>query len=154
MRCAALWCGVCPLARERVCRPRPPTTTHGSRWHYRRKRSKPTRTATEENRAKRPRCVRFRTLRTIEAAWCSNCGHGAHAKYMRVPVSTLVPLPEELSFTTGAAISCGTGTAYGALRRLQLQGGETDRALWGYQLRNWRPPWEQKLLLSIFPRNA
>ena len=52
-------------------------------------------------------------------------GHGAHAKYMRVPVSTLVPLPEELSFTTGAAISCGTGTAYGALRRLQVQGGET-----------------------------
>lgn len=52
-------------------------------------------------------------------------GHGAHARYMRVPVSTLVPLPEELSFTTGAAISCGTGTAYGALRRLQLQGGET-----------------------------
>jgi threonine dehydrogenase-like Zn-dependent dehydrogenase len=44
---------------------------------------------------------------------------------MRVPVSTLVPLPEKLSFTTGAAISCGTGTAYGALRRLQLQGGET-----------------------------
>jgi threonine dehydrogenase-like Zn-dependent dehydrogenase len=52
-------------------------------------------------------------------------GHGAHAKYMRVPVSTLVPLPDKLSFTTGAAISCGTGTAYGALRRLQLQGGET-----------------------------
>ena len=52
-------------------------------------------------------------------------GHGAHARYMRVPVATLVPLPEELSFTTGAAISCGTGTAYGALRRLQLQGGET-----------------------------
>ena len=52
-------------------------------------------------------------------------GHGAHARYVRVPVSTLVPLPDELSFTTGAAISCGTGTAYGALRRLQLQGGET-----------------------------
>ena len=52
-------------------------------------------------------------------------GHGAHAKYMRVPVSTLVPLPEKLSFVTGAAISCGTGTAYGALRRVQLQGGET-----------------------------
>lgn len=52
-------------------------------------------------------------------------GHGAHAKYMRVPVSTLVPLPDSLSFTTGAAISCGTGTAYGALRRLGLQGGET-----------------------------
>jgi threonine dehydrogenase-like Zn-dependent dehydrogenase len=52
-------------------------------------------------------------------------GHGAHAKYMRVPVSTLVPLPDKLSFSTGAAISCGTGTAYGALRRVRLQGGET-----------------------------
>jgi len=42
-----------------------------------------------------------------------------------VPVSTLVPLPDSLSFITGAAISCGTGTAWGALRRIQLQGGET-----------------------------
>jgi len=36
-----------------------------------------------------------------------------------------VPLPESLSFETGAAISCGTGTAYGALRRLQLSGRDT-----------------------------
>jgi threonine dehydrogenase-like Zn-dependent dehydrogenase len=52
-------------------------------------------------------------------------GHGGHAKYMKVPASTLVPLPDSLSFVTGAAISCGTGTAWGALRRVQLQGGET-----------------------------
>ena len=52
-------------------------------------------------------------------------GHGGHAKYMKVPVSTLVPLPDSLSFVTGAAISCGTGTAWGALKRLNLQGGET-----------------------------
>src|SRR6058998_2941194 len=51
-------------------------------------------------------------------------GHGAHARYMKVPVHTLVPLPGALSFETGAAISCGTGTAYGALKRLNLQGGE------------------------------
>ena len=38
-------------------------------------------------------------------------GHGGHAKYMKVPASTLVPLPDSLSFVTGAAISCGTGTA-------------------------------------------
>ena len=36
-----------------------------------------------------------------------------------------MPLPDALSFETGAAISCGTGTAYGALKRLNLQGGET-----------------------------
>jgi len=52
-------------------------------------------------------------------------GHGGHARYMKVPVSTLVPLPDPLSFVTGAAISCGTGTAWGALRRVKLQGGET-----------------------------
>ena len=52
-------------------------------------------------------------------------GDGSHAHYMRVPVSTLVPLPDSLSFVTGAAISCGTGTAFGALRRVQLQGSET-----------------------------
>jgi 2-desacetyl-2-hydroxyethyl bacteriochlorophyllide A dehydrogenase len=51
--------------------------------------------------------------------------NGAHARYMKVPVHTLVPLPDALSFEAGAAISCGTGTAYGALKRLRLQGGET-----------------------------
>jgi threonine dehydrogenase-like Zn-dependent dehydrogenase len=52
-------------------------------------------------------------------------GHGAHAPYMKVPAFTLVPLPEALSFETGAAISCGTGTAYGALRRMNLSGRDT-----------------------------
>ena len=52
-------------------------------------------------------------------------GDGAHAKYMKVPAHTIVGLPEALSFKTGAAISCGTGTAYGALKRLGLAGDET-----------------------------
>jgi threonine dehydrogenase-like Zn-dependent dehydrogenase len=52
-------------------------------------------------------------------------GHGAHARYMKVPASTLVPLPDALTFETGAAISCGTGTAYGALRRMNLSGRDT-----------------------------
>lgn len=52
-------------------------------------------------------------------------GHGAHARYMKCPARTLVPLPDELSFDAGAAISCGTGTAWGALQRLGLQGDHT-----------------------------
>ena len=52
-------------------------------------------------------------------------GNGGHAEYMLVPAFTLVPLPEALSFETGAAISCGTGTAYGALRRMNLLGQDT-----------------------------
>jgi threonine dehydrogenase-like Zn-dependent dehydrogenase len=51
--------------------------------------------------------------------------HGAHADYMKVPARTLVPLPDELSFTTGAAISCGSGTAYNALRRMGTSGRDT-----------------------------
>ena len=51
--------------------------------------------------------------------------HGAHAPYMKVPASTLVPLPDALSFEAGAAIACGTGTAWGALERLELGGDET-----------------------------
>jgi D-arabinose 1-dehydrogenase-like Zn-dependent alcohol dehydrogenase len=44
---------------------------------------------------------------------------------MKCPARTLVPLPDELSFDAGAAISCGTGTAWGALRRLGLSGDQT-----------------------------
>jgi 2-desacetyl-2-hydroxyethyl bacteriochlorophyllide A dehydrogenase len=51
--------------------------------------------------------------------------NGGHAEYMLVPARTLVPLPDGLSFETGAAISCGTGTAYGALRRMNLSGVDT-----------------------------
>ena len=51
--------------------------------------------------------------------------HGAHARYMKCPARTLVPLPDELTFSTGAAIACGTGTAWGALKRLGLQGDHT-----------------------------
>ncbi|MBV9863246.1 MAG: zinc-binding dehydrogenase [Alphaproteobacteria bacterium] len=54
-----------------------------------------------------------------------NNAHGGHAPYLKVPAFTLVPLPEELSFVTGAAISCGTGTAWGALRRLRVSGNDT-----------------------------
>lgn len=52
-------------------------------------------------------------------------GHGGHAPYMKVPAGTLVPLPDSLSFVEGAAISCGAGTAYNALRRMGLRGGAT-----------------------------
>ncbi len=54
-----------------------------------------------------------------------NNAHGGHARYLKVPAFTLVPLQDELSFTAGAAISCGTGTAYGALRRLNISGNDT-----------------------------
>ncbi len=54
-----------------------------------------------------------------------NNAHGGHAQYLKVPANTLVPLADELTFTAGAAISCGSGTAYGALRRMNISGRDT-----------------------------
>jgi threonine dehydrogenase-like Zn-dependent dehydrogenase len=51
--------------------------------------------------------------------------HGGHAAYLVAPASTLVPLPDGLSFAEGAAIACGTGTAYAALKRLDVSGRDT-----------------------------
>ena len=48
--------------------------------------------------------------------------HGGNADYLVVPARTLVQLPDELSFEEGAAIACGTGTAYMALKKLDVSG--------------------------------
>lgn len=75
------------------------------------------------------------TCRHCRVGWSQLCragfvvygmtGHGAHAPFMKVPARTLVPLPDSLSFEEGAAIACGTGTAYGALKRIGASGRDT-----------------------------
>jgi len=50
---------------------------------------------------------------------------GSHADFVTVPVSTVMPMPDGLSFLAAAAIGCGTGTAWGALKRLALRGDDT-----------------------------
>jgi threonine dehydrogenase-like Zn-dependent dehydrogenase len=75
--------------------------------------------------------------------WCKHCrvgytqmclrkhlvyganAHGGHAHFMRVLPGMLVPLDDSLTFEEGAAISCGTGTAYLALKRLAVSGRDT-----------------------------
>ncbi len=52
-------------------------------------------------------------------------GHGANADFILVPSRTLVPLPQELSFEEGAALSCGTGTAWNGLRKMNVSGQDT-----------------------------
>jgi threonine dehydrogenase-like Zn-dependent dehydrogenase len=49
--------------------------------------------------------------------------HGAHAPYMTVAAQSVLSLAESLSDEAGAAIGCGTGTAWGALERLGDVGG-------------------------------
>jgi (R,R)-butanediol dehydrogenase/meso-butanediol dehydrogenase/diacetyl reductase len=50
---------------------------------------------------------------------------GGHADFIRVLPGMLLPLPDELTFEEGAAISCGSGTAYQGLRRLEISGLDT-----------------------------
>ena len=50
---------------------------------------------------------------------------GSHTELIAVPLDTVIPMPEPLSFLAAAAVSCGTGTAWGALKRLQLNGDDT-----------------------------
>src|SRR6266508_4640117 len=50
---------------------------------------------------------------------------GGHAPYLLAPAGSLVALDEALSFAEGAAIACGTGTAYSALKRLDVSGRDT-----------------------------
>ncbi|MEI2774894.1 MAG: zinc-binding dehydrogenase [Tetrasphaera sp.] len=63
-------------------------------------------------------CVRGATIYGATA-------NGGHANLMLAPASTLVHLPDEVSFSAGAAIACGTGTAYGALRRGGVTAADT-----------------------------
>lgn len=51
--------------------------------------------------------------------------HGGHAHYMKAPAKSLIHLPSEISFAAGAAVSCGTGTAFAALERLDVSGRDT-----------------------------
>ena len=52
-------------------------------------------------------------------------GHGANADYILVPSRTLVHLHDSLSFEEGAAISCGTGTAWNGLQKMKISGRDT-----------------------------
>jgi threonine dehydrogenase-like Zn-dependent dehydrogenase len=76
-----------------------------------------------------------RTCPNCRTGWMQNCdntriafggnGHGAHAPFMKVPAHTLIKLPGRLSFNAGAAVGCGSGTAYAALKRVNLLADET-----------------------------
>jgi threonine dehydrogenase-like Zn-dependent dehydrogenase len=52
---------------------------------------------------------------------------GGHAEYLLADEVTCIPLPGELSYLDGALVSCGFGTAYEALLRLDVSG--LDRLL-------------------------
>ena len=61
----------------------------------------------------------------VHVIYGGGSGHGANADFILVPSRTLVYLPDELSFEEGAAISCGTGTAWAGLKKMDVSGRDT-----------------------------
>jgi len=51
--------------------------------------------------------------------------HGAHADFVVVEERNVLPLPDELSFADGAVMACAGGTAFAALRKLDVSGRHT-----------------------------
>lgn len=78
-------------------------------------------------------CTSCRTCRSGWPQMCDNgvediygiTTNGCHSDYFKASAANVVKLPEELSYKTGAALACGTGTAYGALMRLDAKNGNT-----------------------------
>ena len=78
-------------------------------------------------------CGQCKYCRVGYAQLCVKGGHlvygssanGGHGDYILVKPYMLVPLADELTFEEGASIACGTGTAFDALRRLDVSGRDT-----------------------------
>lgn len=51
--------------------------------------------------------------------------NGGYAEYIAVPARNAIPLPDEISFEQGATLMCASATAFHALRKSRLKGGET-----------------------------
>jgi 2-desacetyl-2-hydroxyethyl bacteriochlorophyllide A dehydrogenase len=50
---------------------------------------------------------------------------GGYAEYVSVPKGNVVSLPDEIPFDQGAVLMCSSSTAFHALRKSRLKGGET-----------------------------
>lgn len=51
--------------------------------------------------------------------------NGGYAEYIAVPARNAIPLPDEIPFDQGATLMCASATAFHALRKSRLKGGET-----------------------------
>ena len=50
---------------------------------------------------------------------------GGHAEFLLAQENTCLPMPESMSYVDGALVSCGFGTAYEALLRLDVSGRDS-----------------------------
>jgi len=61
----------------------------------------------------------------IRGSMIGRYADGGYAEYVSVPQGNLVTIPGEIPFDQGAILMCSSSTAFHALRKSRLQGGET-----------------------------
>ncbi|MGZ3616194.1 MAG: alcohol dehydrogenase catalytic domain-containing protein [Ktedonobacteraceae bacterium] len=61
----------------------------------------------------------------VQGSMIGRYADGGYAEYVSVPQGNLVSLPDEIPFEQGAILMCSSATAFHALRKSRLQGGET-----------------------------
>jgi propanol-preferring alcohol dehydrogenase len=70
-------------------------------------------------------CRRGREQFCVKGEMIGKHRDGGFAEYIAVPARNAVPLPEAISFETGAVLMCSSSTSFHALRKAQLKAGET-----------------------------
>ena len=58
----------------------------------------------------------------MKKVYYGGTNHGGHADRIAVHETACVPMPDQLSYMEGAACACGTGTAYDAVKKLNVSG--------------------------------
>jgi len=61
----------------------------------------------------------------VQGSMIGRYADGGYAEYISVPQGNLVTLPDEIPFEQGAILMCSSATAFHALRKSRLKGGET-----------------------------
>ncbi|HTK09492.1 MAG TPA: zinc-binding dehydrogenase [Ktedonobacteraceae bacterium] len=70
-------------------------------------------------------CIKGQEQFCAQGSMVGRYADGGYAQYVSVPASNVVHLPDEIPFEQGAILMCSSATAFHALRKAKLAGGET-----------------------------
>ncbi|HEY4389271.1 MAG TPA: zinc-binding dehydrogenase [Ktedonobacteraceae bacterium] len=70
-------------------------------------------------------CIKGQEQFCVQGSMVGRYADGGYAQYVAVPASNVVHLPDEIPFEQGAILMCSSATAFHALRKAKLEGGET-----------------------------
>jgi propanol-preferring alcohol dehydrogenase len=70
-------------------------------------------------------CIKGQEQFCTQGSTVGRFADGGYAQYVAVPAGNVVHLPDEIPFEHGAVLMCSSASAFHALRKAKLEGGET-----------------------------